>query len=58
MAAWITPCSSSRVHATGSSIRRQIIGLMPTSRIFTCRIGPVGAVNAGRVPRVMADLEC
>jgi hypothetical protein len=58
MAAWMTPRSSCSVDAIGTSTRRQIIGLISNSRIFTCRIEPAGAVNAGRALRVMSGLGC
>src|SRR4051812_19002891 len=56
MAAWMTPCSSWIVNEAGTSTRRQIIGLMPSRRIFSCRIGPAGEVKVRRVLPGITDL--
>src|SRR5690348_8228471 len=35
IATWITPCSSRRVHVLGTSRRRQIIGLIPSTHTLS-----------------------
>src|SRR5487761_995249 len=36
IATWMMPCSSRSVHALGTSRRRQIIGLIPSSHTLSC----------------------
>ena len=38
IASWTTPCSSRNVMEAGTRTRRQIIGLIPSSRTLSCRI--------------------
>jgi hypothetical protein len=43
IATWMTPCSSRRVQALGTSTRRHTIGLIPSSQTLICTISPPSA---------------
>ena len=42
---WTTPCSSRNVMDSGTRTRRQLIGLIPSSRTLSCRIDPGSAAD-------------
>ena len=45
IASWTTPCSSRNDTDSATRTRRQIIGLIPSSRTLSCRIASGGAAD-------------
>lgn len=43
IATWMTPCSSRKVNVSGTSSRRQTIGLIPSSHTLICTTGSASA---------------